>query len=473
MTQYGSSSDRPRGRRARHGSDAQDWAGSDSAQQEDREFPDLAPIRPQQARASDARQGNPAGYGGRHSAAPSAGGPPSAGGAPSADAPSAGGGQYAGGRHSGGGRYAGGQSADGGQYGGGQYGSGQYGGGQYPGGGQYAGGQPAGSGQAHAPWDTGASSPSLSAPPLAEPQAAPQAGRHSAPQSAVPDGPRGGRLRGGRPKAGGRAQQEPQRSAWDDDADSDDPMAAFSERWRTRGEETRADQADRNRRRRLYYAAGGGVLVIVVALVAYFTIGGGGASNTGIGDLVTTFLPGELQQVPNACSSVSSSTISQDLPGKQTMASPPMNTGAQSQCTWTLDNAPTYRVLEVNVTAYSPSGLASGDGSATFAAEDAYQQAQQAKSNPSSGSDQPKGTVANISGLGSSAFSSMQVFNQEGSVTDMATVYVRYRNVLVQVVLNGLDKSGTGKSYGPVSQSTLLSQAQTIARQVTSKVTSS
>jgi hypothetical protein len=382
-------------------------------------------------------------------------------------APSAGGGQYAGGRHSAGGQYPGGQPAGGGQYGG------QHGGGQYPGGSQYAGGQPAGSGQA--PWDTGASSPSLSAAPPPEPQAAPapQAGRHSASQRAVPDGPRARRLRGGRPKAGARARQGPQRSAWDDDADSDDPMAAFSERWRKRGEETSVDEADRKKRKRLYYAAGGGVLIIVIALVAYFTIGGGGASNTGIGDLVTTFLPGELQQVPNACSSVSSSTISQDLPGKQTMASPPMNTGAQSQCTWTLDNAPTYRVLEVNVTAYSPSGLASGDGSATFAAEDAYQQAQQAKSNPSSGNGQPKGTVANVSGLGSSAFSSMQVFNQEGSVTDMATVYVRYRNVLVQVVLNGLDKSGTGKSYGPVSQSTLLSQAQSIAQQVTGKVTSS
>ncbi|HVT70716.1 MAG TPA: hypothetical protein VHF26_23415, partial [Trebonia sp.] len=351
-------------------------------------------------------QDNPARYGGRHSAAPSAGG------APSADS-----GQYAGGgRHSGGGRYAGGQPTGGGQYGGGQYGGGQYpGGGQDPRAGQHVGGQPAGS---------------------------------------------------------GRARQASQRPDWDD-ADSDDPMAAFSERWRKRGEDAPADQS-RRRRRRLYYAAGGGVLVIVIALVAYFTIGGGGsASNTGIGDLVTTFLPGELQKVPNACSSVSSSTISQDLPGKQTMASPPMNTGAQSQCTWTLDNAPTYRVLEVNVTAYSPSGLASGDGSATFAAEDAYQQAQQAKSNPSSGSDQPKGTVADISGLGSSAFSSMQVFDQEGSVTDMATVYVRYRNVLVQVVLNGLDKSGTGKAYGPVSQSTLLSQARTIAQQVTSKVVSS
>jgi hypothetical protein len=251
-------------------------------------------------------------------------------------------------------------------------------------------------------------------------------------------------------------------------------MAAFSERWRERGEETPDDQADRKKRKRLYYAGAGGVLVIVIALVAYFTIGGGGgASNTGIGDLITTFLPGELQQVPNACSSVPASAISQDLPGKQAMASPPMNTGAQSQCTWTLDNAPTYRVLEVNVTAYSPSGLASGDGSATFAAEDAYQQAQQTKSNPSSGSGQPKGTVASISGLGSSAFSSMQVFDQEGSVTDMATVYVRYRNVIIQVVLNGLDKSGTGKAYGPVSQSTLLSQAQAVAQQVTSKVTSS
>jgi hypothetical protein len=252
------------------------------------------------------------------------------------------------------------------------------------------------------------------------------------------------------------------------DQESDDPMAAFSERWHRRGQDGPADQ---RKRLRLYIAAGGVAAVAIAVLVYFLTAGNGGAANTSIGSLITTFLPGELQQVPNACTSVSSGTLSQDLPGHPKEASPPLNTGAQSQCTWTLDNAPTYRVLEVAMTAYSPSGLASGDGSATFAAEDAYAEAEAAKQKPGSGSGQPQATVATIPNLGSSAFSAAQRFSENGAIVDVATVYVRYRNVIIQVVLNGIDHSSGPQQYGPVSQSALLSQAQSVAQQVTGKVT--
>lgn len=245
-------------------------------------------------------------------------------------------------------------------------------------------------------------------------------------------------------------------------------MEAFSERWHRRGHE---GPGVRRKRQRLYLA-GGGVAAVVIAVVVYFlTAGGGGATDTGLGSLVTTFLPGELQQVPNACTSVPSATLGSYLPGQRKEASPPLNSGAQSQCTWTLDNAPKYRVLEVSMTAYSPSGLASGNGSATFAAEDAYAEAQTAKEKPGPKSGQPPATVAAVPNLGSSAFAATQVFTANGAVMDMATVYVRYRNVMIQVVLNGMDHSSGAKQYGPVSKSTLLSQAQSVARQVTAKVT--
>jgi hypothetical protein len=123
------------------------------------------------------------------------------------------------------------------------------------------------------------------------------------------------------------------------------------------------------------------------------------------------------------------------------------------------------------MTAYSPSGLASGNGSATFAAEDAYAEAEVGKQKSGPKSGQPTATVATIPSLGSSAFSAKQRFSENGAVMDMATVYVRYRNVIIQVVLNGMDHSSTGTQYGPVSQSTLLSQAQSVAQQVTTKVT--
>jgi hypothetical protein len=253
-----------------------------------------------------------------------------------------------------------------------------------------------------------------------------------------------------------------------------DQVEAFSERWRRRGSESRGDRrADRRRRRRLL-AAGGGTAAVVIAVAVYFVTGGSGSSaNLGLGSLVTTFLPGELQQVPNACTSVPSAALGQYLPGQRKVAAPPLNAGANSQCTWTLDKPPLYRVLEVNIQAYSPSGLASGDGSATFAAVDAYAEAEAAKQKPGPRSGQPKATVTDVSGMpggrDSVAFQARQVFANNGAVTDMVTVVVRYRNVIVTVVMNGLDHANAG-NYGPVSPSQLSSAAQTVAQEVTGKL---
>jgi hypothetical protein len=63
---------RPRGRRARHDGDVPEWQGYDASSQDQREFPDLAPIRPREARDRDGRgQG---GQPGRHSQQGQAGG---------------------------------------------------------------------------------------------------------------------------------------------------------------------------------------------------------------------------------------------------------------------------------------------------------------------------------------------------------------------------------------------------------------
>jgi hypothetical protein len=251
-------------------------------------------------------------------------------------------------------------------------------------------------------------------------------------------------------------------------------MEAFSERWRRRGSESRDERrADRRKRRKLLFA-GGGVLAVGIAVAVYFlTAGGSGSANLGLGSLVTTFLPGELQQVPNACTAVPSGTLSQDLPGQPKMAAPPLNTGAQSECTWTLDKPPLYRVLEVSMQAYSPSGLAPGDGSATFAAEYAYAQDESTKQDPGPKSGEPKATITDLNGIAGGndtvAFQAAQVFNSGGATTDVSTVYVRYRNVIVTVVMDGLDHANKG-NYGPASPSQLSAAAQTIARQVTGEL---
>jgi hypothetical protein len=418
VTQHGSSPGRPRGRRARPDNDVPEWAGYDAVPQDQREFPDLAPIRPQDARARDGRM-QP--------------------GQPQPGQPQGGWGQD-----------------DRTQ---GDWGQGDWRGGYPPAGPGYP---PTGPGYPPgAPVPGGPAGPGQAGPfpPLQPPLGQPPLGQ-------PPQGPHG--------PQGPQGQAQGPQADWAGPVD-EDPMEAFSERWRRRGSESRDERrSDRRKRRKLLFA-GGGVAAVAIAVAVYFlTSSGSGSTNLGLGSLVTTFLPGELQQVPNACTSVPSATLSQDLPGRPKEAAPPLNTGANSQCTWTLDSPPTYRVLEVSMQAYSPSGLAPGDGSATFAAEYAFAQDESAKQDPGPKSGEPKATITNLDGLPGGndtvAFQAAQVFNVSGAITDVSTVYVRYRNVIVTVVLDGLDHANKGTSYGPVSPSQLTTEAQTIAQQVTGQL---
>ena len=212
----------------------------------------------------------------------------------------------------------------------------------------------------------------------------------------------------------------------------------------------------------------------MIAAAAYLLSGGPGAAKLGFGSFVTNFLPGELQQVPDPCSAVPAATLNQYLPGKTKQAAPPLNSGANTECTWTRDSAPTYRVLQVQLQAYSPSGLASGNGSATFAAEDAYQSFENGFAKPGPKSGQPKAVVTDLSGLpgGSqtSAFQATQVFNRGGATTDVANVFIRYRNVIITVVVDGLDQSSGGKQYGPVAMSDLTAAANAVGQEMAAQI---
>jgi hypothetical protein len=388
-----------------------EWQGYDATPQDQREFPDLAPIRPRESRTRDGR-----GQGGQQGQAAQPGG---YGGYPGAAGPG----------------YPQGGQAPGGD---------GYGGGGYPDSGYPDGGY---GGQGQAPW-----------PDQQPPQY--QAQQQSAPQQSAPQ------LQEERPP---RKQGE-EAPSWAEP----DSVEAFSARWHRRGLDSRDERrSDRRKHRRLLIAAGATV-ALVIAAVVYLMSGGPGAANLGFGSFVTNFLPGELQQVPDPCTTVASATLNQYLPGTRKEAAPPLNSGANTQCTWTLDNAPTYRVLEVQLQAYSPSGLASGNGSATFAAEDAYQSFENGYASPGPKSGQPKATVTDLSGMpgGSqtSAFQATQVFNRGGAVTDVANVYVRYRNVIITVVVDGLDQSSAGKRYGPVSMSDLTAAANTVAKEMASQI---
>jgi len=211
---------------------------------------------------------------------------------------------------------------------------------------------------------------------------------------------------------------------------------------------------------------GGGLAVVAAAVLTAVLLAGGQPAPATVtpGTLITTFQPGELRQVPDACQAVPAATVRQYLPGQPKAASPlPVNGSAESACDWTVDKPPAYRLMELNLVAYAPNGLASGDGSATFAATDAYALALRDMRDPPERSPAPRAAVRRLSGLGNQAFSALQVFHEGGAVTDVATVVARYRNVVVTATLNGLGHSNRG-SYGPVSPPQLAAAALAFAQ---------
>ncbi|HEX3390336.1 MAG TPA: hypothetical protein VHT94_14970 [Streptosporangiaceae bacterium] len=231
---------------------------------------------------------------------------------------------------------------------------------------------------------------------------------------------------------------------------------------RPRGRQAAA-RARRNRRS-IYLWGGVLAVAVLVGVGVWFLVSGGSKPAAAPDPLVTTFLPGEFKTVPNACTAVTASTLNQYLPGKRVVATPnSLDGGEASLCSWTLDHRPVYRLLNVQVQAYTPNGLASGDGSATFAAMDGYAAALQQKTSPPKATHLPKATITTISGLGTKAFSALQVTRSPGIKTDLMTVVIRDRNVVLTVVLQG--NSGRG-GYGAVSPAQLRAGAIAAARDV-------
>jgi hypothetical protein len=248
--------------------------------------------------------------------------------------------------------------------------------------------------------------------------------------------------------------------------DDDDELPAPRVRPRGRQAAARA----RRTHRRIYLWGGVLVVAAVIGGGLYLLLGRGNPPAKQPDAIVTTFLPGEFHTTPNACTAVSAATLSQYLPGKRTVASPSsLDGGAASLCSWTLDARPVYRLLNVQAQAYSPNGLASGDGSATNAAVDAYAQALAQKTNPPRLTHLPKATITPIAGLGSKAFSALQKIKSGGITTDQLTVVVRDRNVLVTVVFEG-DSGRGGYHSVPISQ--LSAGAVAAARDVLSQLKS-
>jgi hypothetical protein len=219
----------------------------------------------------------------------------------------------------------------------------------------------------------------------------------------------------------------------------------------------------RKSRRRLYLLAGLVVVVVLAVLAATGSLPFLSSSPKSRGSgLVTTFQPGELRTVPNACHAVSQATLRQYLSGPAARMAQSLDQPADSQCTWTLDARPVYRVLEVTSQAYAPFPL-NGNGSATSNAIAAYGTALGGLRHPAKDTHLPRAQLGGAPGLGSRAFTAFQVVRAGGTTTFLVTVVVRYRNVLVTVVMQGLNH---GKGYGPASTVTLRAGALAAAHDV-------
>jgi len=232
------------------------------------------------------------------------------------------------------------------------------------------------------------------------------------------------------------------------------------------GSRSRKAAARSRRRSRITWVWGVAALVVVVIVAGVlFLMGRHEAAPTSDAGFVTTFQPGEFKTVPGACTAVTSATLNQYLPGKRRMVAPrSLDGNAQSLCNWTLDAPPVYRVLSVTAQAYAPSGLATGDGSATFAAIDAYQHALAVMRHPLRTTHLPVATVTPLHSLGTQAFVALQIVRTRGLASDLETVVARDHNVVVTAVLQG-PHSRSGR-YHAAQQSELQSGAIAAAKNV-------
>ncbi|HEV2372492.1 MAG TPA: hypothetical protein VGS19_09990 [Streptosporangiaceae bacterium] len=291
-----------------------------------------------------------------------------------------------------------------------------------------------------------------------------------------------------------RGTRPPSGYSWDTDTDTDDeapPWAGIQVAPRQAGKDrpAGAHEADaggpgasrgarsrlaaaRARRARLKLYIWGAAVAVAVIITAVTVLEVNSSPNTRpIADgVVTTFQRGEFQSVPSACRSVAAATLAQYLPGKPAIVVPQSLYGrAQSMCDWTVDQPTVYRHLGVTVQAYAPSELASGDGSATEAAADAYAQAEKDKASPPRATHLPKAAMSQLAGVGNSAFTAAQVVKTGGDTTDIMTVVVREHNVLITAQLEGVGGRVRGRHYSQVSMAELTAGAEAVARDLASQ----
>ena len=326
------------------------------------------------------------------------------------------------------------------------------------------------------------------APPQAPPRPAPPA---PVPAPAAPAAPGPGRPAASRPGGGSPWQSGDPFTADDDEADLPPwagltirPVRAAGTKTRppkTEPAEAEPDEADAGRpprrrglgrgraaaarlrksRRRVYVYCGTAV-VLAVAVAAFLAVRALPKHHPAP-TFITTLQPGEFAKVPGACDSVSPALLASYLPGHATKVNPAGTSATDSQCSFTVDHKPVFRVLGVTAQAFQPSAVAAGNGSATANAVDNFVIAEQGLRAPGKKAALPPAQVTPITGLGTEAFRGVQVVHTKSAVNDLVTVMARQRNLVVTVTFQA---QAAGSGYGPVDIGSIEAGALAVARAV-------
>jgi hypothetical protein len=260
--------------------------------------------------------------------------------------------------------------------------------------------------------------------------------------------------------AGGQAGAAQRDS--DDDGAADDAVAEqAAPRPATRRQSRAAATRLRKSRRRVYRWCGVAVVVCVIGAVTAVLA----TSSSPKPQLyVTSLQPGEFRSVPSACSSVSAAVLDQYVPGSRRTTNQ-FSGATQSECSFTVDAKPVFRLLEVTAQAFQPLAAASGDGSASANAKDNLALTKATLTDPGKRSPLSAAQITPIPGLGQQAFAATQRETVGDIVSNLVTVVVLDRNVLITVELSAQQSSG----FVSTSTGTLRAGATAAAKDVLAK----
>ena len=217
----------------------------------------------------------------------------------------------------------------------------------------------------------------------------------------------------------------------------------------------------RKSRRRVYrWSAVGIVVCVVAAVIAVFAT----QSSPKPTPYVTSLLAGEFKSVTSACGSVSAGVLAQYMPGTRTTTNQ-FSSPAQSQCSFTVDATSMFRLLEVSAQAFQPFAAATGNGSASANALDNLAVAKAALMQPPKKSPLSPAQITALPQLGKQAFGAYQRETASGIVSDVVTVVVLDRNVLITVQLSAQETRG----FAPTPVTTLEAGATAAAQDLLAK----